>query len=79
MHLVSVGRLTKEHSTEAQRAALLHSVRPDLKCWQSMQVEGMEPSVVNMTYPGSSDSSPAVMLLKLTCDLCIEYCKEVTS
>ena len=52
MHLVSVGRLTKEHSTKAQRAAVLHSVRPDLMCWQSMQNKRVEQSVVNMTYPG---------------------------
>ncbi len=52
MHLVSVGRLTKEHSTKAQRAAVLHSVRPDLIRWQSMQDKGMEQSVVNMTCPG---------------------------
>lgn len=52
MHLLSVGRLTKEHSTEAQRAAVLHSVRPDLICWQSMQDKGMEQSVVTMIYPG---------------------------
>ncbi len=52
MHLVSVGRLTKEHSTKAQRAAVLHSVRPDLICWQSMQDEGMEQAVIKMSYPG---------------------------
>ncbi len=53
MHLISVGRLTKEHSTKAQRAAVLHSVRPDLICWQSMQDKGMVQLVLRMAATDS--------------------------